>query len=336
MPNTSRPTGSLPANPMSPDVRRIPLKHIDPGDITYQISTGREDRLTESIHRIGQLQAIRLIETGGKHIILSGFRRVAACRELGHSDIAARVYPDARLGMRRRCLLAIGDNSAQRVLGAIETARAVTLLHNQLPDADAVRECLHRLLLPENPAWLRQQLALSALPGDIVEMLHSGVIGTAMALELGKLNISDAGALGRVFERLRLGLNRQREVMGICRDLARRDKMSIREILDRPPLRSLIEAADGDIGERTRRLRQQLRKMRYPDLSAAEAEFQRCIKSLALGQGIRLVPPPFFEGNAYQMTLILSSIDDLHRHLTTLAAKASSSHLHRLFTRSGD
>ena len=97
-----------------------------------------------------------------------------------------------------------------------------------------------------------------------------------------------------------------------------------------------MEDADGDTGERTRRLRHHLRQMRYPGLSAAEAEFQRNLKSLALGQGIQLVPPPFFEGNAYQMTLTLSSIDDLNRHLATLAEKASSPHLRRLLNRSGD
>ncbi|MFH1983662.1 MAG: ParB/RepB/Spo0J family partition protein [Pseudomonadota bacterium] len=321
---------------MPRDIRSIALSRIDAEDVTYRISTERDDRLSESIRSIGQLHPIRLMDCGGPLIILSGFRRIAACRLLGHTEIIARVTPERDLSDRCRCLLAIGDNSTQRSLNPVEMARSVKLLRDRITDPGVVRECLNALMLPDNPAWLDMQLALAALPPDIQQLLQRSVVGTAMALELGTLEPADGETLGRLFADLRLSLSRQREVLGICRDLSRRDGQTIGQILEGPELRGLLDNADTDIGAKTHGLRRQLKRMRYPGLVAAEAEFNKCLKLLTLGQGIRLDAPPFFEGTAYTMTLSFTSIEALNRQLEELKEKVSSRHLSRILDRSAD
>lgn len=321
---------------MPHDVHRIGLSRIDTGDVSYQVSSERNDRLTDSIRSIGQLQPVRLVDCSDRLIILSGFRRIAACRALGHTEIDAWVYPQADLSDRRRCLLAIGDNSIQRPLNPVETARAVTLLANELIDPAAVRECLRALLFPDSRVWMDQQLALAAVPAGIQKLLQDGVVGTAMALELGALEPIDGVIVGRLFAALRLSLSRQREVLGMCRDLSRSGGRTIHQILEGPVLGELLDDADTDIAVKTHGLRRQLKRMRYPGLVAAEADFNQSLKSLGLGQGIRLDPPPFFEGMTYKMTLSFTSIEALERQLDELKTTASSRHMRRILDRPAD
>jgi ParB family chromosome partitioning protein len=318
---------------MSPEAASIPLSRIDVEDITYRVSTDRDDRLSESIRDIGQLQAVRLIGQDGRYTILSGFRRVAACAALGRPHVRARIYPPQALDAPRRCLLAIGDNVGQRPLNAVETSRAVALLHRETADERALADGLQRLGFPRNPAWISQQLELAALSDPILKRLLDGTIGVAMALDLATLETADAVALTRVFASLRLGLNRQREVFGICRDLARRDRTPIREIVTGAELRRLLNDDAMDMGEKNRQFRRRLKQQRYPQLTAAEDDFSRILKSLSLGEGIRLVPPPFFEGGTYQLSIAFDSVDALSRRLQDMTDKAASPHMRRLLQR---
>jgi len=64
--------------------RLIPLADIDPRDERFRITTRRDsDDLHISIGRLG-LQAEPLVLPGASgFVIVSGFRRIAACRGLG-------------------------------------------------------------------------------------------------------------------------------------------------------------------------------------------------------------------------------------------------------------
>lgn len=321
---------------MSYDVRRIALSQIDLDDDTYRISTERQDQLTECIRRLGQLAPIHLLDGGSRYKILSGYRRAAACMALGAGDIAARIHTAERLGRRQRCLLAIGDNSSQRPLNSVETARAVALLHRALADGAAVGDCLSALGFPRNPAWVDQQLAVAALPAELHRLMVEGVLGTAMALELGGRSLETAVALGRLFQTLRLGLNRQREVLFYLKDLARRDRCPITRILATPEIAAVLDDPDMDAGVKTAALRHRLRCLRYPALSAAESEFDACRAALGLGPHIRLDPPPFFEGNEYGIRMAFDSIEALQHRIDTLRDASASPHLRKILARTND
>jgi len=321
---------------MSPDTVRIGLADIDPADLTYRISTHRDDRLDHSIRHIGQIHPIQVLARDGALVILSGFRRVAACRAVGLAHVSALVHPDGSLDPRQRCVIAIADNATQRPLNPLETARSVALLHRQLSDPEDIRDCLSALSLPRNPAWLQQQLALSRLTDALQQHLLTGVMGTAMALELGALDPADGTALAGLFASLRLSLSRQREVLGLCRDLARRDGVAIRQVLAASGLQALLADPEADNGIKTRKLRNYLKHRRYPSLTAAEARFDQGLKSLALGPDVRLDPPPFFEGTTYRLSLSFSTVEELRRQLDAIRGKTATPQFHRLMARTRD
>ena len=76
--------------------RLIPLADIDPGDERFRITTRRDsDDLHLSIGRLGLRAAPLVLPGAAGFIIVSGFRRIAACQGLGWDSIPARVLQKA-------------------------------------------------------------------------------------------------------------------------------------------------------------------------------------------------------------------------------------------------
>ena len=115
------------------DQRLIPLAQIDSGDERFRITTRRDSAdLQPSLQRLGLLAAPLVLPTEYGFIIVSGFRRVAACRELTWEVIPARVL--GRQTSEYECALrAIAENSTERPLNLIETSRALALLDSARP-----------------------------------------------------------------------------------------------------------------------------------------------------------------------------------------------------------
>ena len=68
------------------------LERIATGDMTYRITTARKiDTLQASIAAVGLVNTPILAQRNADYVIVSGFRRVAACNRLGWNRIPAPV-----------------------------------------------------------------------------------------------------------------------------------------------------------------------------------------------------------------------------------------------------
>ena len=86
------------------------------------------DALADSIKRIGLINVPSLIRLGdGTHVIVCGFRRVAACARLGMDEIKAHIL-EAEVTPLDCAKRAIADNSFSRPLNLMEQANAAALL----------------------------------------------------------------------------------------------------------------------------------------------------------------------------------------------------------------
>ena len=112
----------------------ISLSQIDSKDQAFRI-TSKSDTwmLLASIRQTRLIHPPVLQEKGeGTYRIVSGFLRVAACVELGWSQIPAHAAsPDADEDML--AFLAVTENATQRGLDIMEQARAVKLLLKTSP-----------------------------------------------------------------------------------------------------------------------------------------------------------------------------------------------------------
>ena len=296
----------------------IPLSRIDTKDDTYRITTRTDiDDLLASIPREGVLNPPFVVAKPNGFSIVSGFRRIGACTELGVNEISVRI-----LELNRRPLdnlrLAIADNAHQRPLNLIEISRSLHKLATHLNTKQDLVETAVSLGLPSNPAAIEKIRDLCLLPEAIQDAIMTDTISLSMAMDLKKMLPDCALAFVGLFSEFKLSLNKQREIMGLVKEIARRDDISEQNVLEERSLQNIIRDQDLDRNQKARQLRTYLRQRRFPHIVKVETEFEWQRKQLGLGNDIKLIPPKDFEGRRYSLSMSFSSIDDLQALCTRL------------------
>ena len=289
----------------------VSLADIRSADGTFRITTrsGIAD-LVGSIAQIGLLHPPVLIRNFSEYKIVCGFRRIAACRQLGWSRITGALLeePADRFQLAQ---LAIADNAWQRPLNLVEASRALNLLAEVCPDQTQFGKAVRVLGLPDNPAVAAKVKKICRLPRGIQEAALADTIGMSMALALGELDPPDGEALLGLFNELKVGLNRQRELLFLLEEIAHREDRSVQQLIAEKPLQEVLKNARLDRAVKRQKIRSYLQQRRYPLISKATAHFAGQVKQLKLGDDIDLIPPRNFEDKDFTMTLRFKNREEL-------------------------
>ena len=292
-------------------IKTIPLSVIDMTDNTYQISTNQHiDLLADNITRVGLINPPILRKKGAIFSILSGFRRVVACRKLCWNNIEARIVENDEDDLS--CVtVAIADNAHQRPLNSIEISRSIHMLDRFFMNIQDLTQYASTLGLPNNSSLLEKLHRLYFLPKPVQQAILSDTISLAMALELDRFDTADSTAFTALFEKLKLSLNKQREIVTLVREIALRESISVKQLLTSKDMQDILNDRDLDRTQKTQHIRTYLRQRRFPTLSQMERTFEKYVKELGMGEGLLLIPPQNFEGNTYRIQLHFTDIDGL-------------------------
>ena len=309
------------------NIHSLPIEAIDPHDTTFLITTKETvEDLRRSIQNLGLIQPPILFKENSKIVIVSGFRRIKACRQLGYEKIDVNLL-DSITPKLQLVLLAVADNAMQRSLNLIEMSRAFNLLAHHVTDPTEIPPIVSALGLPGSADFIEKVKHLKHLEPDIQKGVVENSISLPTALELGQYKPHEGRVLSNLFRDLQLSLNKQREVLGFLTDIAGRDGESITRILQNQQIVSIMQSHDLDRHQKVQQLRKYLRRRRYPELSRMEEQYATMVKTLGLGPGFRLTPPRYFEGTDYTLSIVFRSQHELLQHLT----KAQSKFIHPEF-----
>jgi len=295
----------------------IPLARINLHDDTFRITTRTDvNDLLESIQYDGLITPPLLIKKNATFTIVSGFRRIAACLKLDWKKITARILkPD--IGALDCLRLAIAENALQRSLNLIETSRCLQKLSLFIANSRHLAASASSLGLPDNPSIIDKIKNLSLLPRPIQNSILAETISLAMAKELESLEVDCAIAFTRLFDQLKIGLNKQKEIVTLVKEIARREGLSTQKVMEDKHFIEIMTHRDLDRGQKSCKLRAYLRQRRYPRIAEAEKTFEKHRKNLNLGSDIKLIPPKEFEATTYGLNLTFSNLD----HLKTLQTR---------------
>lgn len=312
----------------------IQLPRINETDRSFQITTAPvTGTLISSIRQMGLLNPPVLQEIESGFRIISGFRRVAACRKAGIDSIPARTV--SRDTPYLDCIQwAIAENAFQRNLNLIEQSRAIVLLSPYYENLKLFSGMAAKLGLPDNIGVIQKLRRIANLQPVIQDMILSDTISLSMALELAQMGSLQALGLATLFDRLKLGLNRQRELMVFLQEIGAREGKSIAEILADTPVVEILNDDQSDRVQKACRLREYLRRQRYSEITRVEAEFADRVACLNLDSGISLMPPANFEGMDYRLTLSFNRIEQLQAQLNQLCQVVDHSALKEILNRS--
>jgi hypothetical protein len=210
-------------------------------------------------------------------------------------------------------LKAIAANSLERPLNLIETSRALQLLDQYAPGGQALPEDIAALGLPTHAGMAARLKTLCRLPAEVQEAVLEETLSFAMACEIGLLEAGLAVAFARLFRRLKPSLNKQREIVTLVAEIARREGIDPMQVLAEDRLSRLLDAEDLDHNQKTQRIRRLLRQRRLPALVAAEDNFQCLRQRLKLGDNLQLAPPKDFEGTRFTLTFNFERLEEVSR-----------------------
>jgi ParB family chromosome partitioning protein len=321
---------SLINSPMLVHEKIVDLRRIDFEDDSFRITTGKNlDNLMGSIKCLGLLNLPVLLEKETGYTIISGFRRVEACRRLNWLELSARVLPSDT--DRFKCVrYAVADNAFQRPLDIIEKSKCFNMLSEFYKDIDSMAEALPVLGLSEHPAMIKKIKIVYDMPEPLQNSMLSNTIALATALELAELSKADARGLIRLFNALSLSLNKQRDVLTMVKEIAIREDKSITQVLDTPHLKNILKDKDLDKNQKARNIRKYLKQRRFPAITTAEQSFRQHLKKLNLGKGMELIPPVNFEGSTYTLKLTFNHLNELKNLKNTLEIFTENPHLKKI------
>ena len=320
---------------MAPVFHQVSLTEIAFDDRTFIVTYRPEmHALQRSIAHVGVLTPLHLRQPSDQAPlqVVCGSKRLLACQQSGHTSVPALVYSAAELSQPQAFFLALHDNLGCRVLNAVEKAHILWRLWQDfhVQPATLLQEFCPLLDLPPRAETLHAYCALATLEDALQAAVVEGALPLETALWIGAHAAEDLQALLKLFTSLKVGSNRAREFATYIDELCQRDSCSPATLLQDLGVPALLADAQLAGPQRLEHVRRVLRQARYPQLSTYEQRFQIAAQRLRLPPQVTLRPPPYFEGQQYQVTLSFGQRQELRHYAQRLLDAADHEALDEL------
>jgi ParB-like chromosome segregation protein Spo0J len=310
--------------------RSVDLSEIDWDDTTCLISYGPPSpALLLSIRAVGLIQPPLLQrKRNGLLRMVCGSRRLAVCRELGLERPTCRLLP--RSLPRQTCLrLAVHDNLPQRALNPVEKSLVLTKMAAYLQEPELIREFMPLLGL-EPSAVLCERYRAQQLEPIILAALAAGRLPERTAFMLAALEAADRLALFDLFRELPFSASVQEELVELLVQIARRTGTTPAGILEDTEIGRVRHDEVRQARQRAEEIRRRLQALQFPRLTARRERFARELRELGLPAGVRLLPPPYFEGPEWRLECTFRRAGELRERLDRVAELAGQPAFQRL------
>jgi ParB-like chromosome segregation protein Spo0J len=306
----------------------IQLDKIDWNDTSCLITYGPlPHKLRLSIQTVGLIEPPLLqVKKDGLLRIVCGGRRLAVCMQIGLHSPTCRVLPGSI--QHETCLrLAIYDNVAQRTLNAVEKSLVLAKMSDYLEKPQLIDEFMPLLDLKPSIILFNRYLGLHDLEKVILDSLATGRFNERIAFALAKHQQADRLAYLRLFEELPFSVSVQEELLETVEDIGRKENLAPEQILNSKELRVLRQPSKRPARQRAQEIRKRLQERCNPRLTARRERFAREARNLGLPFGVRLLPPPYFEGPKWILECTFERAEELASRLRAVAQLAEQPEL---------
>jgi ParB family chromosome partitioning protein len=294
-------------------IQKILIKQIDLSDETFSINFMPDlHGLRSSILEIGLIQPVLLRKKSGGYQIICGFRRISVVRELGKSEIEARVFEEKEVDEFQLFSLSLRENLTTRGFNTVEKAIALEkLIHRFRIDSDTViKTFLPLFLLEPNEKILNTFLSLAGMENGIKEYVLKEEVSRSNIRKLANLTPEDRVAILLLISPLKLGENRLREILTFLEEISRKNQCKAKEIIQRADIQVILSQKEFTPSQKTERIKKFLMDLRYPKMAQLEEEFQKKRKDLNLPSSISLHHSPFFEGRELKVEFQFETMEE--------------------------
>lgn len=307
----------------------IRLSRINLRDERFRISYFIDvEPMAQSIRKIGLWNPPLVLDRDNRFILISGWKRVLACRDLGLREIPALVNDQ---GDDLKVFgAAVQENLLHRALSLTEKAEVLDkLLAFGMGEKALVGEAMPSLLLPATTSHLRRLLDLARARVDVKKYAHEKDIRIGVLESLLRFGDADRS---RILPVLRpLGQNKQKEVLDDLWEISRRDRVSVRRILEDGVIGETLRSEKLPPVQKADRIRRLLRGLRYPALSSRQAAFEGALQKMGCPRQIVIQPSPYFDDEYVSVSFRFRNGDEFRERLKKLERLAARPELLGLF-----
>jgi ParB family chromosome partitioning protein len=259
-------------------------------------------------------------EIDGKATVIAGFRRIHAARSLGWQSAPCRIVSRSEVGDLEGLMINLYDNLTVRTLNEIEKGMVLSRLAAHLGTEEILNRFMPLLGMASHYPLYRVYLEMEkALTVEEKEYVAQGSVSfTALKAAIG-VEATSRIALLSMLHNLRLNINQQIQFIDYMVDLSNSNQENIVQMLQEPPLENLCRQISANRPQKGRAILNHLRSRRFPALNHAEQGFKASVSGLNLPKGVRIEPPPYFEGPEIKMEIRFTDGRDLRNKVDELA-----------------
>jgi hypothetical protein len=295
--------------------------------------------LKDSIQKIGIVHAPLLKISGeGEHLI-HGRQRIQAAHALNpEGQIEVTVYEENELSETEGFNLCFFENISMRSLNPMEKSKIVRILASQLKKSsdEIIKIYFPFLQFAPKPEIMDQMLRLEKLPENAKDLLASGLLQVDAALDLLEFEENDRNILLGWIKEWHLGINAQKKLIHLSWDVLKRKGIPVHKLILEVDIKTILEG-NLNPSQKWARLEGVLKRLRYPQLSRMESDFQEIKKELRFPPSVSLHAPAYFEGTDYLIQFHFKNHQELEDAVAVLKRTASESEkLKTLFRLTGE
>jgi ParB family chromosome partitioning protein len=304
-------------------LREVYLKDIDLKDDTFRVrNPGPDSRLLDSIRKVGLINPpwLKFRLDGEKYQIVMGFRRIMALEELGQHIVTARVVEEEEFTATRLMEMVILENLTHGPFDPVETSRALIGLQRVgIQNGQLIDRFLPLMSLSKDRATLDSYLSIVNLPEDIAGAISRGEVKIdSVKRVMRRFEGEDGESILRLIRDLRLGVNRQRELITLLYEITQRDEVSVNRILNGEEIDAFLHVAERNVPQSAQALMLLLRRMRSPHTMELVDRVKERVKELGLDPAVTLDLSPYLEERLMRISFGFRSREEYLRILENL------------------
>lgn len=151
---------------------------------------------------------------------------------------------------------------------------------------------------------------------------------------------ADHDLLAHIAISLKISENHLRDLMDWLEEISLRDRVPIHDILARPTIESIHTDPRLGRADKLKRIKEQVRRWRFPRLASLEEALRARLKALDLPKEIKISVPPGLEGGCLSVEFSAANAAEWQELTRRLAATADSESIAEIFelltSRTGD
>lgn len=313
--------------------KEIKIQNINLDKNPFSFSFPEFDQeLFNSISNIGLITPPTLLpeKKGNKFLIVSGLKRILACKKLNIKILPCFILREEVQNHEKLILLNLRINLSHRELNDIEKANLLKLLSKAgFSQEKIIKKYMPEIKLEKSRKIYEDILSLNSLDSRSKMKIIAWQLPLKVSAALARYSKSDRDSVIKIAETLMPGRNRLKEIIVFLEEIALLKKSSITEIT-KQYLVNVVENSKSSRKERTEKIRQKLKELRYPRMTKLEKRWDECLKNLHLPPEIKITPPLSFEGKKIKLEISFSTKETLTRSLLKLNKTLKSDSLAEL------